>query len=324
MLFLAFAGTDSLRLMTQLHSFGMTKKYKLAGIDCFLLQQDLAGHRRADGRLRAARTTSRPSTPTRTCRPSTPSSRRSSASTPTSPPAPTTPCCSGRPPSRRPRRFDSDKVAEAHEGMCLDNTHIGRQCIRKEDHQVVMDMHLYQVEKGKNMPIAAHRRQRHDRRADGRQGPGRGLHVGDQEEVTTRRVDYLRRGPAAAAPARPRLRGRAGAAGAGPDRHLRAPRRHELRARRAVHAGRLRRHRRDRPHPVVLGGADRGPAGRRRRSAPSPRSRRCARSTGASRSTGSSSPSAWPSSSARACARSGAATCGGSCRRSPARRRCSA
>src|SRR6266508_4769214 len=40
-LFLAFAGTDSLRLMTQLHSFGMTKKYKLAGIDCFLLQQDL-------------------------------------------------------------------------------------------------------------------------------------------------------------------------------------------------------------------------------------------------------------------------------------------
>ena len=40
-LFVAFAGTDSLRLMTQLHSFGMTKKYKLAGIDCFLLQQDL-------------------------------------------------------------------------------------------------------------------------------------------------------------------------------------------------------------------------------------------------------------------------------------------
>src|SRR5437879_3230688 len=41
-LFLAFAGTDSLRLMTQLHSFGMTRKYRLAGIDCFLLQQDLA------------------------------------------------------------------------------------------------------------------------------------------------------------------------------------------------------------------------------------------------------------------------------------------
>src|SRR5258707_9643207 len=40
-LFLAFAGTDSLRLMTQLHSFRMTKKYKLAGINCLLLQQDL-------------------------------------------------------------------------------------------------------------------------------------------------------------------------------------------------------------------------------------------------------------------------------------------
>jgi len=38
--------------------------------------------------------------------------------------------------------------------MCLDNTHIGRQCIRKEDHQVVMDMHLYQVKGGKNLPIA--------------------------------------------------------------------------------------------------------------------------------------------------------------------------
>src|SRR5256886_7961530 len=40
-LFVAFAGTDSLRLMTQLHSFGMTKKYKLAGIDCFLPPQGL-------------------------------------------------------------------------------------------------------------------------------------------------------------------------------------------------------------------------------------------------------------------------------------------
>src|SRR5206468_1213725 len=38
--------------------------------------------------------------------------------------------------------------------MCVDNTHIGRQCIRKEDHQVVMDMHLYQVKGGKNLPIA--------------------------------------------------------------------------------------------------------------------------------------------------------------------------
>ena len=36
----------------------------------------------------------------------------------------------------------------------LDDTHVGRQCIRKEDHQVVMDMHLYRVEKGKNIPIA--------------------------------------------------------------------------------------------------------------------------------------------------------------------------
>ena len=50
--------------------------------------------------------------------------------------------------------FDPDRVAEAHEGMCREETHIGRQCIRKEDHQVVMDMHLYQVKGGKNIPIA--------------------------------------------------------------------------------------------------------------------------------------------------------------------------
>src|SRR5687767_13738295 len=36
-MFVAFAGTDSLRLMTQLHSFGMTKKYKMAGSDRTLL-----------------------------------------------------------------------------------------------------------------------------------------------------------------------------------------------------------------------------------------------------------------------------------------------
>jgi branched-chain amino acid transport system substrate-binding protein len=52
------------------------------------------------------------------------------------------------------KTFDADKVEAALEGMCLDNTHIGRQCIRKEDHQVVMDMHLYQVKAGKNLPIA--------------------------------------------------------------------------------------------------------------------------------------------------------------------------
>jgi len=52
------------------------------------------------------------------------------------------------------KSFDPDKVAEAHEGMCVDGTHIGRQCIRKDDHQVVMDMHLYQVKGGKNLPIA--------------------------------------------------------------------------------------------------------------------------------------------------------------------------
>ena len=56
--------------------------------------------------------------------------------------------------AEKAKSFDADKVAAVLEGMCLDNTHIGKQCIRKEDHQVVMDMHLYQVKGGKNLPIA--------------------------------------------------------------------------------------------------------------------------------------------------------------------------
>src|SRR5256712_7474214 len=50
--------------------------------------------------------------------------------------------------------FDPDRVAEAHEGMCPDDTHIGRQRIRTEDHHVAMAMHLYQVHRCKHLPIA--------------------------------------------------------------------------------------------------------------------------------------------------------------------------
>jgi branched-chain amino acid transport system substrate-binding protein len=152
-LFLAFAGTDSLRLMTQLHSFGMTKKYKLAGIDCFLLQQDLAAiaepmegfvqlnHFSAynpDPNMQAfnAKFKKKYGIDANIAAGAYDAVLFWAAAV------------------EKAKTFDSDKVAEAHEGMCLDNTHIGRQCIRKEDHQVVMDMHLYRVEKGRNMPIA--------------------------------------------------------------------------------------------------------------------------------------------------------------------------
>jgi len=152
-LFLAFAGTDSLRLMTQLHSFGMTKKYKLAGIDCFLLQQDLPSIAEAmEGFVQL---------------------NHFSAYNPDK----DMQAFNGRFKKRwgvdaniaagaydavlfwaaaveKAKTFDAEKVAEAHEGLCLEGTHIGRQCVRKEDHQVVMDMHLYRVENGKNVPIA--------------------------------------------------------------------------------------------------------------------------------------------------------------------------
>jgi branched-chain amino acid transport system substrate-binding protein len=152
-LFLAFAGTDSLRLMTQLHSFGMTKKYKLAGIDCFLLQQDLpAIAEPMEGFVQLAHYSAY-------------NADKQMAA------------FNDRFRKRfgvdgnimagaydgvlfwaaaveKAKTFDADRVEAALEGMCLDSTHIGRQCIRKEDHQVVMDMHLYQVKGGKNLPIA--------------------------------------------------------------------------------------------------------------------------------------------------------------------------
>jgi branched-chain amino acid transport system substrate-binding protein len=152
-LFLAFAGTDSLRLMTQLHSFGMTKKYKLAGIDCFLLQQDLPSIAEPmEGFVQLAHYSAY-----------NPDKQMQSVN--------------ARFKKRfgvdgnimagaydgvmfwaaaveKVKSFDADKVAAALEGMCLENTHVGTQCIRKEDHQVVMDMHLYKVQKGKNVPIA--------------------------------------------------------------------------------------------------------------------------------------------------------------------------
>ena len=152
-LFVAFAGTDSLRLMTQLQSFGMTKKYKLAGIDCFLLQQDLPAIAEAmegfvqlnhfspynpDKNMQAfnAKFKKRWDQDANIAAGAYDAVRFWAAAV------------------GKAKSFDADKVAEAHEGLCLDNTHIGRQCIRKEDHQVVMDMHLYQVKGGKNMPIA--------------------------------------------------------------------------------------------------------------------------------------------------------------------------
>ncbi len=152
-LFLAFAGTDSLRLMTQLQSFGMTKKYKLAGIDCFLLQQDLPAIAEAmEGFVQLNHFSAFNPDPNMQAFNQKFKKRWNLDAN----------IAAGSYDAvlfwaaavEKAKSFDPDKVAEAHEGMCLDNTHIGRQCIRKEDHQVVMDMHLYRVEKGKNIPIA--------------------------------------------------------------------------------------------------------------------------------------------------------------------------
>jgi len=152
-LFLAFAGTDSLRLMTQLHSFGMTKKYKLAGIDCFLLQQDLAAIAEPmEGFVQLNHFSAY--NPDANMQAFNAKFKKKFGVDANIAAGAYDAVHFWKTAVEKAGSFDPDKVAEAHEGLCMDNTHIGRQCIRKEDHQVVMDMHLYRVEKGKNLPIA--------------------------------------------------------------------------------------------------------------------------------------------------------------------------
>jgi branched-chain amino acid transport system substrate-binding protein len=152
-LFLAFAGTDSLRLMTQLHSFGMTKQYKLAGIDCFLLQQDLpAIAEPMEGFIQLNHYS--PYNPDPDMQSFTERFKKRWNVNPNIAAGSYDGVIFWAEAVKKAGSFDADKVAQALEGMCLDKTHIGRQCIRKEDHQMVMDMHLYRVEKGKNVPIA--------------------------------------------------------------------------------------------------------------------------------------------------------------------------
>jgi len=152
-LFLAFAGTDTLRLMTQLHSFGMTKKYKIAGIDCFLLQQDLpAIAEPMEGVVQLNHFS--PYNPDPNMQAFNAKFKKKFGVDANIAAGAYDAIYFWKEAVEKAGTFDADKVAAAHEGLCRDNTHIGRQCIRKEDHQVVMDMHLYRVEKGKNLPIA--------------------------------------------------------------------------------------------------------------------------------------------------------------------------
>ena len=152
-LFLAFAGTDSLRLMTQLHSFGMTKKYKLAGIDCFLLQQDLAAIAEPmEGFVQLNHFSAY--NPDPNMQAFNQKFKKKFGVDANIAAGAYDAVYFWKTAVEKAGSFDSDKVSAAHEGLCTDATHIGRQCIRKEDHQVVMDMHLYRVEKGKNLPIA--------------------------------------------------------------------------------------------------------------------------------------------------------------------------
>jgi branched-chain amino acid transport system substrate-binding protein len=152
-LFLAFAGADSLRLMTQLHSFGMTKKYKLAGIDCFLLQQDLpAIAEPMEGFVQLAHYSA--FNPDKNMQAFNAKFKKRFNLDGNIMAGAYDGVLFWAAAVEKVKSFDADKVAAALEGMCLENTHVGTQCIRKEDHQVVMDMHLYKVEKGKNIPIA--------------------------------------------------------------------------------------------------------------------------------------------------------------------------
>jgi ABC-type branched-subunit amino acid transport system substrate-binding protein len=131
----------------------MTKKYKLAGIDCFLLQQDLpAIAEPMEGFVQLAHFS--PYNPDPHMQAFNAKFKKKFGVDGNIMAGAYDGVMFWAAAAEKAKSFDADKVSAALEGMCLDNTHVGRQCIRKEDHQVVMDMHLYRVQKGKNIPIA--------------------------------------------------------------------------------------------------------------------------------------------------------------------------
>jgi len=131
----------------------MTKKYKLAGIDCFLLQQDLpAIAEPMEGFVQLAHYS--PYNPDKHMQAFNERFKKKFNVEGNIMAGAYDGVLFWAAAAEKAKSFDADKVAAGLEGMCLDNTHIGKQCIRKEDHQVVMDMHLYQVKSGKNLPIA--------------------------------------------------------------------------------------------------------------------------------------------------------------------------
>jgi ABC-type branched-subunit amino acid transport system substrate-binding protein len=130
----------------------MTKKYKLAGIDCFLLQQDLpAIAEPMEGFVQLAHYS--PYNPDANMQAFNAKFKKKFGVDGNIMAGAYDGVLFWAAAVEKAKSFDSDKVSEALEGTCMEGTHIGRQCIRKEDHQVIMDMHLYRVEKGKNVPI---------------------------------------------------------------------------------------------------------------------------------------------------------------------------
>src|SRR5437867_12771729 len=166
--------------MTQLRSFRMTRKYKLAGIDCFLLQQDLPSIAEPmEGFVQLSHFSAY--NPAKSMQAFNAKFRKRFGVDANIAAGAYDAVHFWAAAVEKAASFDPDRVAEAHEGMCREETHIGRQCIRKEDHQVVMDMHL-PGEGRQEHPDRAHRRHGFDRRADGRPRPGGRIQLGDQEE----------------------------------------------------------------------------------------------------------------------------------------------
>jgi ABC-type branched-subunit amino acid transport system substrate-binding protein len=131
----------------------MTKQYKLAGIDCFLLQQDLPAIAEAmEGFVQLNHFS--PYNPDKDMQAFNARFKKRFGVDANIAAGSYDGVIFWANAVEKAKTFDSDAVSAALEGMCLDGTHVGRQCIRKEDHQVVMDMYLYRVEKGKNVPLA--------------------------------------------------------------------------------------------------------------------------------------------------------------------------
>ncbi len=151
-LFPAFAGNDSLRLITQLHKFGLSKEMRIAAIDCFVLENQVPEVAQAmEGVVQLSHTKNPEPNPLYE-----EFQKKWQARWNNIPTYPGTNTYRGlqfwAAAVKKAGTTDSDKVAKAMEGLTL-MTDMGQASVRPEDHAIVIDMTLVTYSEGKYVPL---------------------------------------------------------------------------------------------------------------------------------------------------------------------------